>query len=86
MNSRLLPQNKIPFGLDLLAKFIVFAHKCTLEIRILLSRTEGTIVRRLSRGTCWDREQPVRVARDGGTLLGGRGLATRVECATTSAS
>ena len=42
MNSGSLPQNKTPFGSDLLVKFLI-ARKCVPTIQILLSETEDTI-------------------------------------------
>ena len=54
MNSRLLPQNKISFGYDQLAKFANFAQKNVPMIQTFSLRMEDTLVMRRSRGTCWD--------------------------------
>ena len=53
MNSRSLPQNKVMFGSDPLAKFILFVQKCMLIIRVLSLGTESTILMRRLRWSCW---------------------------------
>ena len=80
MNSRSLPQNKAPFSSDQLAKFVVFGRQSVPMTLALSLRTEDTIVTRRSRGTCWDLEPVVGVARDSGATLGNHGLATRCHC------
>ena len=45
MNSILLPQNKVPFGPDPLAKFALFAQKCVQTIRVLSLGMESTILK-----------------------------------------
>ena len=50
MDSRSFPQNKAPFGWNQLSKFCHFAQKSVLTIRILSSRTEGTIT---TKRLCW---------------------------------
>ena len=49
MNSGSLPQNKVLFGSDPLAKFPVFVQKCVPTICALSSGTEGII---LKMGVC----------------------------------
>ena len=48
MNLSLLPQNKAPFGLDLLVKNFI-AHKYVLTIRPLSSEIKGTMLKKSSR-------------------------------------
>ena len=63
-NTRLLPQNKAPFGLDQLSKFRQFVQKCVPKICALSSQTEGTITTRRSRGNCLSQEPPSKLARE----------------------
>ena len=60
-NSRSLPQNEAPFGLDSLAKFDVFAQKYMRAIHAHSSGPEGTIVMMRSRGTYWNQELPSKL-------------------------
>ena len=84
IDSRPLPQNKAPFGYDLLAKFRHFTRKSVPTIRSLLSQTEGTITMRKSRGTYWDLEPVIGVAEDGDATAASQDVAICVARAATA--
>ena len=77
INLRSLPQNKTPFGSDSLTKFVIFAQKNVLTIRVFSSRIQGIIVTRRSRETYWDLETVVKVAGDDGANSDSHDLPTR---------
>ena len=83
MNLRSLYQNKAPFGLDQLVKFVIFAWKSMWTICALSSRTDGTIVMKRPKETGWDPELVVGVTEDGNATLGNHCLATRVVSTST---
>ena len=86
MNLISLPQNEALFSLDPLTKFVTFARKSVSMIQALSSGTEGTIVMKRSRETCWILETVVDVTGDCNAILGSRGLATGVARAATTTS
>ena len=53
IDLRLLYQNKTPFGSDQLSKIRQYARKCVLSIRVVSSRTDGTITTRRPKGFDW---------------------------------
>ena len=76
IDSRLLPQNKVPFGLDLLAKFCHFARKNISMIRALSFLTEGTIRIKRPRGIDWYLRWPLKLAGGWQKMLGSHSLPT----------
>ena len=76
MNSRSLPQNKAPFGLDPLAKFAAFAQRSVPTIWVLSSLMEGTIRTRRLSGIDSNLATAVGVARDGRATLWSHSLST----------
>ena len=85
-NSRSLPQNKALFGSDKLLKFLYFAQKSVPVIWTLSLQIEGTIMTRRLRGTYWNLEPVVSVAKDGVAMPGSHGVAMRVARASMAAS
>ena len=61
MDSRSLPQNKAPFGLNQLSKFCYFARKSLPTIWTLSSQTKGIVGMRRPRETCWSQEVPSKL-------------------------
>ena len=64
INLRLLCQNKVPFGLDPPTKFVIFVRKSVPISRALSSWTEGTIVMKKPRETCWHPSWPSKLVRE----------------------